>query len=170
MKAVRIHTYGGPDVLKYEDAPCPRPGEGELLVRIHAAGVNPVDWKVREGYLKDFLKHRLPMIPGWDFSGVVEACGPDTGRLHKGDEVYSRPDLGRDGTYAQYIVVRESEVALKPRSLDHVHAAAIPLAALTAWQMFDKAGLIAGRGCWCMRPPAASARSPCSWPSGKGHT
>jgi NADPH:quinone reductase-like Zn-dependent oxidoreductase len=142
MKAVRIHAYGGPEVLKYEDAPTPKPGQGEILVKVYAAGVNPVDWKVREGYRKDSLHHRLPLVPGWDFSGVVEAAGPGTGRLREGDEVYSRPDLMRDGAYAQYIVVREVEVAIKPKSVDHIKAAAIPLAALTAWQsLFDAAGL-----------------------------
>jgi NADPH:quinone reductase-like Zn-dependent oxidoreductase len=146
MKAVRIHTYGGPEVLKYEEAPRPKPGAGELLIRVHAAGVNPVDWKIREGYFKQRLNYSLPLILGWDLSGVVEATVPGIVRLKAGDEVYSRPDIARDGAYAEYIVVRESEVALKPRSIDHLHAAAIPLAALTAWQsLFDAAGLGAGQ-------------------------
>jgi NADPH:quinone reductase-like Zn-dependent oxidoreductase len=142
MKAIRIHTYGGPEVLKYEDIPRPRPRRGEVLIRVNAAGVNPVDWKVREGYLKDLQQRSLPLIPGWDLSGVVEKAGPGATRFQKGAEVFSRPDIGRDGAYAEYIVVRESEVALKPKSIDHVHAAAVPLAALTAWQaLFDTAEL-----------------------------
>jgi len=146
MKAVRIHAYGGPEVLRYEDAPRPQPGSGEALIRVHAAGVNPVDWKVREGYLKGMLQYSLPMIPGWDVSGVVESTGTGVTRLKVGDEVYSRPDIARDGAYAEYIAVRESEVAAKPRSIDHVHAAAIPLAALTAWQaLFDAGNLRAGQ-------------------------
>jgi NADPH:quinone reductase-like Zn-dependent oxidoreductase len=146
MKAVRIHTYGGPEVLKYEEAPCPKPGPSELLIRVHAAGVNPVDWKIREGYFKQRLNHSLPLILGWDLSGVIETTGPDSVRLKAGDEVYSRPDFSRDGAYAEYIVVRETEVALKPKSIDHIYAAAIPLAALTAWQsLFDAAGLSAGQ-------------------------
>ena len=146
MKAVRIHEYGGPEVLRFEEVPRPQPAAGELLIRVHAAGVNPVDWKVREGYLKDLLPYSLPFIPGWDVSGTIEATGSGVTRFQKGDEVYSRPDIARDGAYATYIVVRESEVALKPRSVDHVHAAAIPLAALTAWQaLFDAAGLSAGQ-------------------------
>lgn len=146
MKAVRIHSYGGPEVLVYEDAPRPQPETNDVLVRVHAAGVNPVDWKVREGYGKDRLGHRLPLILGWDLSGVVEAVGPGTDRLKVGDEVYSRPDISRDGAYAEYIVVRESLAALKPKSIDHVHAAAIPLAAMTAWQaLFDAAGLSRGQ-------------------------
>jgi NADPH:quinone reductase-like Zn-dependent oxidoreductase len=146
MQAMRIHTYGGPEVLKYEDAPLPKPGSGEVLVRVHAAGVNPVDWKIREGYFKGTMNHPLPLILGWDLSGVVEATGSGVEGLKKDDEVYSRPDIARDGAYAEYIVVQETEVALKPKSIDHVHAAAIPLAALTAWQsLFDSAGLSAGQ-------------------------
>ena len=146
MKAVRIHNYGGPEVLKFEDAPAPQPGPGEVLVRIHAAAVNPVDWKVRAGRLKERIQYPLPLIPGWDFSGVVEATGPGVTRLKKGDEVYARPDIARNGAYAEYIVAKESEVAFKPKSVDHVQAAAIPLAALTAWQaLFDTAGLKAGQ-------------------------
>ena len=146
MQAVRIHTYGSPEVLKYEEAPLPKPGPGEALVRVHAAGVNPVDWKIREGYFKGRLKHSLPLILGWDLSGVVEATGSGVEGLKKDDEVYSRPDTARDGAYAEYIAVRETEVALKPKSIGHIHAAAIPLAALTAWQsLFDSAGLRAGQ-------------------------
>src|SRR3984893_15921025 len=146
MKAVRIHTYGGPEVLRYEDAPRPVPAAGEVLIKIHAAAVNRVDWKVRAGHLKDMLKYQLPLIPGWDAAGVIEDIGAGVARLKRGDQVYTRPDISRAGTYAEYITVREPEVALKPKSLDHVHAAAIPLAALTAWQaLFDAGGLSAGQ-------------------------
>jgi NADPH:quinone reductase-like Zn-dependent oxidoreductase len=146
MKAVRIHEYGGPEVLRYEEAPRPEAGPGEVLIRVHAAGVNPVDWKVRAGFAKDRLKYKMPFIPGWDLSGVVEAVGSGVSRLKGGDEVYSRPDIARDGSYAEYTVVKESEVALKPKSINHVHAAAVPLAALTAWQaLFEAAQLLAGQ-------------------------
>src|SRR5208283_2375249 len=146
MKAVRIHSYGGPEVLKFEDAPRPQPAAGELLIRVHAVAVNPVDWKIREGHLKDRLRYPFPFIPGWDLSGMVEATGPGVTRFRKGDGVFTRPDISRDGAYAEFIVVRESEVAPKPNSIDHLHAAAIPLAALTAWQgLFDVAGLSAGQ-------------------------
>jgi NADPH:quinone reductase-like Zn-dependent oxidoreductase len=145
MKAVRIHQYGGPEVLKYEDAPKPQAGTGELLIRVHATSVNPVDWKIRAGYLQQMLAYKLPMIPGWDVSGVVEAAGTGT-RFRPGDEVYSRPDMSRDGTYAEYVVVKESEVALKPKSIDHTTAGAIPLAALTAWQaLYDAAKISTGQ-------------------------
>ncbi len=139
MKAVRIHQYGGPEVLKYEDAPRPQPREGDVLVRVHAAGVNPVDWKARQGHLQKMISYPLPMIPGWDLSGTVESLGPAASGLAVGDEVYGRPDIARDGAYAEYIVVRAGELAKKPRSIDHVHAAAVPLAALTAWQALFEA-------------------------------
>lgn len=146
MKAVRMHRYGGPEVLVYEDVPRPQAGQGEVLVRVHAAAINPVDWKIREGYGKDRIGHKLPLIPGWDVSGVVEDVGPGVTRLKAGDEVYSRPDVSRDGAYAEYIVIDEPLVALKPKSIDHVHAAGIPLAGMTAWQsLLETAQLAAGQ-------------------------
>src|ERR1700757_2215884 len=146
MKAIRIHNYGGPEVLKYENAPRPIPQASELLIRVHAAGVNPIDWKVREGHMKDFWPHKFPLILGWDLSGVVEELGRGVSRFKISDEVYSLPDPTRDGAYADYIVVCESELALKPNSLHHIRAAAVPLAALTAWQsLFDTAQLQPGQ-------------------------
>ena len=146
MKAIRIHEYGGPEALQYEDAPRPKPQSGEVLIRVHAAGVNPIDWKVREGHMKDFWPHKFPLILGWDVSGTVEEVGPGVSRFKIGDEVYSVPDPTRNGAYADYIVVRESEIALKPNSLHHIRAAVVPLAALTAWQaLFDTAQLQPGQ-------------------------
>jgi NADPH:quinone reductase-like Zn-dependent oxidoreductase len=146
MKAVRIHKYGGPEVLRCEDAPRSQPQAGEVVVRVHAAGVNPIDWKVREGYMKDFWPHKFPLILGWDVSGTVEEVGPGVSRFKIGDKVYSLADPTRNGAYADYIVVRESELALKPNSLHHIRAAAVPLAALTAWQsLFDTAQLQPGQ-------------------------
>ena len=146
MKSVCIYRYGGPEVLVYEDAPRPHPDAGEVLVRVHAAGINPVDWKIREGHLKEMLHHTFPLVLGWDVSGVVEALGIGITRLKVGDEVFSRPDIARDGAYAEFIVIKESELALKPKSTDHIHAAALPLAGLTAWQtLFDAGGLSAGQ-------------------------
>ncbi len=145
MKAVCIYSYGGPEVLVYEDAPFPHPGPGEVLIRVHAAGINPVDWKIREGQLKGMLHPTFPLVLGWDVSGVVEALGSGLTRLKIGDEVFSRPDISRDGAYAEFIVVKEAEVALKPKSIDHLHAAALPLAGLTGWQtLFDAGGLSEG--------------------------
>jgi NADPH:quinone reductase-like Zn-dependent oxidoreductase len=143
MMAVRMHRYGGPEVLVHEGVPRPEPGPDELLVRVVAAAVNPVDWKIREGYLREMLPHRLPLIPGWDVSGVVEAAGGGVTRFRAGDEVFSRPDLLRDGAYAEYVVIRESEVASKPGSVDHVHAAAIPLTGITAWKALFEAAEVA---------------------------
>jgi NADPH:quinone reductase-like Zn-dependent oxidoreductase len=146
MKAVCIYSYGGPEVLVYEDAPRPHPAKGEVLVRVHAAGINPVDWKIREGHLKEMLHHTLPLVLGWDFSGVVETLGAGVSRFKVGDEVFSRPDISRDGADAEFIVIKESELALKPKSVDHLHAAAMPLAGLTAWQtLFDAARLSPGQ-------------------------
>lgn len=146
MRAVRIHGYGGPEVLVYEEAARPRPARGELLVKVEAAGVNPVDWKIREGYLRQMLSHSLPLIMGWDVSGIVAATGPEVTRFKVGDEVFSRPDLRRDGSYAEYIVINETEVASKPKTVDHLHAAAIPLAGITAWQsLIGTARLEAGQ-------------------------
>jgi NADPH:quinone reductase-like Zn-dependent oxidoreductase len=146
MKAVRIHKYGGPEVLTYEDAPRPQPAPGEVLIRVHAASVNPVDRAIRDGYFKERIPYKLPFVPGWDVAGVVEAVGSGVSRLKPGDEVYGRTDLSREGSYAEYMVARESEIALKPKSIDFVTAAAIPLAALTAWQaLFDNGQLAAGQ-------------------------
>ena len=146
MKTVCIYGYGGPEVLTYENAPRPYPVDKEVLVRVHAAGINPVDWKIREGHLKEMLHHTLPLVLGWDVSGVVESLGSAVTRFKVGDEVFSRPDISRDGAYAEFIVIKESEVALKPHSIDHIHAAALPLAGLTAWQsLFDAGGLAAGQ-------------------------
>ena len=146
MKAVCIYSHGGPEVLRYQDSPRPRPQAGEVLVRVHAAGVNPVDWKIREGKLHDLLGHTFPLVLGWDVSGVVESLGHGTTRLRVGDAVFSKPDIARDGAYAEFIVIKETEIALKPATIDHVHAAALPLAGLTAWQaLFETAGLVAGQ-------------------------
>jgi NADPH:quinone reductase-like Zn-dependent oxidoreductase len=146
MKAVRFHEYGASDVLKYEDAPKPEAGAGEVLVRVHATSVNPIDWKIRAGHLRGFREYPLPFIVGWDVSGVVESVGPDVTQWKAGDEVFGRPDPARNGAYAEYIAVREGEIARKPARLDHVHAAALPLAGLTAWQaLFDVGELKAGQ-------------------------
>jgi len=146
VKAVRIHRYGGAEVLSYEDAPMPEHGPEELLVRVHAASVNPIDWKIREGHYRMLMRFELPTVLGWDVSGVVEKVGAQVAGFRPGDEVFARPDIKRGGTYAEYVAIRASEAARKPKSIDHVHAAAVPLAGLTAWQgLFDKADLKAGQ-------------------------
>src|SRR6201987_6034547 len=148
MKAIRIHGYGGPEVLQYEDVAVPTPVAGELLIKVHAASVNPLDWKTRAGYLKGLFPHTLPFILGWDVSGVVEAVGSGVTKFKKGDEVYARPDVTAhgNGAYAEYVVAKETETALKPKSVDHVHATTIPVGAVTAWRaLFDAAGLKEGQ-------------------------
>jgi NADPH:quinone reductase-like Zn-dependent oxidoreductase len=146
MKAVRIHAYGGPELLHYETIPRPVLNPDDLLIRVRAAAVNPVDWKIREGYLRGFLNHHLPLILGWDVSGEVVKIGPEATGFKIGDEVYARPDIERDGSYAEYIAVKASDAAHKPATLDHDHAAAVPLAALMAWQaLVDAAQLQAGQ-------------------------
>src|SRR5260221_5797101 len=146
MKAVRIHRYGGSEVLSYEDAPMPEHRPEELLVRVHAAGVNPIDWKIREGHYRMLVRFGLPTVLGWDVSGVVEKAGAQVSAFRPGDEVFARPDIKRGGTYAEYVAIRASDAARKPKSIDHVHAAAVPLAGLTAWQgLFDKADLKEGQ-------------------------
>ena len=146
MKAVRIHAYGGPEMLHYEDAPRPWLKPDDILIQVAGAAINPVDWKIREGYLQGFLNHRLPLILGWDVAGTVVEIGPEATGFKVGDEVYARPDIERNGSYAEFIAVKASEAALKPATLDFVHAAAVPLAALTAWQsLVEAAQLRAGQ-------------------------
>lgn len=147
MKAVRIHAYGGPEVLHHEEnIPLPTLEPEDILIRVRAAAVNPVDWKIREGYLQGALRHTLPLILGWDVSGEVVEVDPAVTEFKVRDEVYARPDIERDGGYAEYIAVKASDAAHKPTRLDHLHAAAVPLAALTAWQsLVDAAQLQAGQ-------------------------
>ena len=146
MNAIRIHNYGGPEVLLYEQAPRPRLKKGEVLIRVHAAGVNPLDRKVRAGELKEIIQHKLPLILGWDVSGVVEKVGVGVSRFKRGDEVFAMADPMANGAYAEYIVVNESLIAPKPKSLHHVYAAAVPLAALAAWNaLIETAKLRSGQ-------------------------
>ena len=148
MKAICIHGYGGPEVLQLEDIPRPSPGPGELLVKVYAASVNPVDWNVRQGHMQQFLPLKLPAVLGWDLSGKVEAVGTGVGKFKMGDEVYAGLPLApdRNGSYAEYTITTEAETAAKPRTLDHVHAATIGVAGLTAWRaLFETAQLAAGQ-------------------------
>ena len=146
MKAIRIHARGGPDHLVYEDVPQPHPGSGEVLVRVTATAVIANELRWNETYeTKDGSKRVLP-IPGRDLSGVVVELGPGVTTLSEGAEVYAMLNYGRDGAEADYTIARPFELAPKPRTLDHVQAAAVPLSALTAWQgLFEQAGLVAGQ-------------------------
>ena len=140
--AVRLHEHGDVDVLRYEAVDCGEPGRGELRVRVLAAGVNPIDAAIRQGFLKRPVP--LPAIPGGDVSGLVDAVGTGVTGFSVGDPVYGV--IGRTGAYAEYVIAPAAVFAPKPQTLDHVHAAAVPLAALTAWQMiFELAQLRAGQ-------------------------
>jgi len=142
MKAVRIHSFGGPEVLRYEEVPRSEPGPSEVLVRVRAAGVNPVDWKIREGLLG---QSPLPQVLGSDISGEVEALGPGVTEFRAGEPVFGIV-ADNSGAYAEYAVAPVSSLAERPPGLDDIHAAALPVASLTAWQaLFDTANLQSGQ-------------------------
>jgi len=147
MKAVVINEFGGTDVLKISEIPIPEPQEGEVLVKIKAIGINPVDVKIRQGFLQSRAIHQLPIILGWDFSGVVEKNGFGARRFKQGDEVFSycRRPIIKNGTYAEYIAVPECYITNKPKNISFEEAASIPLVSLTAYQsIFSSAKLKEG--------------------------
>lgn len=147
MKAVRIHQFGGPEVMNIEEVERPVPAPDEILVRVYASGVNPVDWVIRNGAndkLRPFLS--LPMTLGWDAAGVVEETGSDVTIFTKGDAVYGVPNFPGDGSYAEYCAAKATQFALKPKRIGFNEAAGVPLAALTAWTgMFAHGKLQAGQ-------------------------
>jgi NADPH:quinone reductase-like Zn-dependent oxidoreductase len=146
MKAIVVHEYGGPEVLKYEDVPRPEPEDDELLVRVIAAGVNPVDRVARSEKGAEFFHIKLPAIPGYDVAGVVEKTGAKMTKFKTGDPIYAYIALDKAGGYAEYALVTEREATLKPKSLAYIEAAAVPLVAETAWQaLVDTAKLSAGQ-------------------------
>lgn len=145
MKAVCIHSFGGPDVLKLENVDIPQPKEDEVLIKVHAASVNPVDYKIRSGRYPPVNEQQLPKVLGRDVSGTVERCGRAVRDLKEGEAVYAMLDSGSGG-YAEYVVIKASLCSRKPERLDYSEAAAIPLAGLTAWQgLFDEGNLTAGQ-------------------------
>lgn len=148
MKAAIYEEFGGADKIKVTTVNVPEVKEGEVLVRIKAAGVNPVDAAVREGYLKDFLPYTFPVIPGWDMAGVIEERGFSARRFNVGDEVYAyaRRPMVQHGTFAEYIVIPESYLSKKPQNISFEEAAGIPLVGLTAYQsLFDAGNLQEGQ-------------------------
>ncbi len=148
MKAVQIHAFGDVDVLTYEDVERPEPQAGEVLVRVRAAGINPVDWVSREFPVPITTGAKdLPYILGWDISGEVVALGEGVTQFAIGDEVYGMPRFPQEAkAYSEYVTAPVSDLALKPEHLTHQQAAGVPLAALTAWQaLFDVAHLQAGQ-------------------------
>ena len=144
MKAIPIHGRGGPDHLVYEDAPKPHPGPGEVLVHVYATSVIATELTWTPTYQDKAGRERTLPIPGHDLSGVVEEVGSGVINITTGTEVYALIAFDRDGAEAEYTITLSSELAPKPRTLDHSQAAAVPLAALTAWQaLFDHANLVA---------------------------
>ncbi|WP_433246958.1 NADP-dependent oxidoreductase [Streptosporangium sp. CA-135522] len=146
MRAVRLHAFGGPEVLVHEEVPRPEPGPGEVLIRVHAAGLNPPDWYARTGFanIPESVRPRLtlPFTPGSDISGIVAAVGPEVTELAEGDAVFGLvrfPGLDNGGKgYAEYTTSPVSHLARKPTGIDHVQAAGVPMAGLTAYQyLFD---------------------------------
>ncbi|WP_062232958.1 NADP-dependent oxidoreductase [Fictibacillus sp. FJAT-27399] len=134
MKAVVINEYGGRDQLVEKKVNDPKPGPKDILIEIHATSINPVDWKIREGYLRDNLSFTFPIILGWDAAGVVKETGSSVTKFKPGDEIFTRPATERDGTYAELLAADEELVAFKPKNLTYEEAASIPLVGLTAWQ------------------------------------
>jgi len=145
MQAIRLHAFGGPEVLRPEQVAFPEAQDDEVVVRVLAASVNPVDYKTRSGQYPAVKQDQLPVVLGRDICGVVENCGTRAHTLRKGDPIYAM--LGRDrGGYAEYVVVKATEGPAPPHNLDPVAAAAVPLAGLTAWQgLFDHGGLQPGQ-------------------------
>lgn len=147
MKAIRLHEFGGPEVLQYEEAPIPVLKPGEVLIRVHAVGINPPDWYLREGY-KDLPPEWRPPVPfpvilGSDVAGVVVAAATDVQGFSVSDEVYGMvrfPSFGESAAYAEYVAAPASDLAIKPAGIDHVHAAGAPMASLTAWQFLIELG------------------------------
>lgn len=136
MRAITLDQFGGSDVLKVTELPTPAPGPGEVRIRVAASGVNPVDWKIREGYLKTAFPYAFPLILGWECAGTIDALGEGASRFKRGDAVYAytRMPTVQHGTYAEHIVLPESYVAAKPERLLMHEAAGVPLAGLTAYQ------------------------------------
>src|SRR5216110_175620 len=146
MKAAVLQQYGGPEVLKLQEVSQPEPKDDEVLVRVIAAGVNPVDTYVRQGRLSERSLDKQPMIIGYDIAGVVEKTGVRVTKFKAGDAVYAYLPIMRGGGYAEFAIAKEGEMSLKPKKIDFEKAAAVPLAATTAWQaLIDTAKLEKGQ-------------------------
>ena len=140
MKAMRIHNYGDNSVLKLDQIEKKFPGANEILIKIASSSINPLDWKVKEGHLKEMLKLELPQTLGWDLAGTVEAIGQDVTDFKVGDKVYGMPEISNDspGTFSEYSTVKTSEMSIMPEKANLNSAGAYPLATLTAWQCLNE--------------------------------
>ena len=157
MKAFILDRYGSNDGVRAGEMPDPELRDDDVLVQIHAAGVNPVDPKIRDGEFKLILPYRLPLILGNEVAGVVVRVGPKVRRFKLGDEVYARPDKDRIGAFAEFISINEDDVANKPKKLTMEEAASIPLVGLTAWQaLIERANLKRGK-------KSSSTPAPVAW-------
>ncbi len=142
-QVIRVYKYGGPEELKLEQRPRPEPQAGEVLLHVYAAGVNPIDWKIRQGLMQNFAPVTFPYVPGVEVAGVVEGVGPGVTALKVGQAVFGP---STKGAYAEYITESAEALALKPESLSFVEAATVPVGASTAWRtLFDDGGLMAGQ-------------------------
>ena len=133
MKAVRLHEFGGPEVLRVEDVPRPDVGPHDVLIRVIAASFNPIDAKVRDGSMKQAIARPLPIVLGWDAAGIVEEVGADVTGFARGDAVFTYPEFRRGGTYAEFVAVDHTQVAKKPQTVSFADAAALPMTAQAAW-------------------------------------
>lgn len=148
MRAMIMEKTGGPEVLRLAEVPTPEPGPGQVLIRVACAGVNPADWKDREGMLAMYVAYRFPYILGFDAAGVVERVGPGVEHPRPGDRVFTPGNHGQGawGSYAEFMVADADRTAIIPPSMSFAAAASIPVAALTGWQaLFDRGGLQAGQ-------------------------
>jgi NADPH:quinone reductase-like Zn-dependent oxidoreductase len=143
MRAIQIHSYGGPEQLKLEEKPRPVPSSGGVLVRVYAAGVNPIDWKIRQGLMKNFQPVTFPFTPGVELAGVIAEIGPGVRAFEIGQAVLGQVAAG---AYAEYVPVSVEALALKPETLSFIEAAAFPVGATTAWRtLFDNGSLTSGQ-------------------------
>src|SRR5579862_2498600 len=146
MKAIRIHGHGDSSMLLYEEAPVPAILPDEVLVKVHSAGVNPVDWKIRAGFGSYRGAYSFPLIPGWDLAGSIVSAGTMVKTFKPGDIVFARPEPIGNGAYAEFAAVRGFEVAYAPSKISQEEAAGIPLASQTAWMaIFEKGNLQQGQ-------------------------
>jgi NADPH:quinone reductase-like Zn-dependent oxidoreductase len=134
MKAIVIDQYGGKEELKEREVEAPTINDNQVLVEVHATSINPIDWKLRAGYLKEMLPFEFPIILGWDVAGIIVETGRNVTDFKVGDRVFSRPATTRKGTYAEFVSVDSNLLALMPEEMSFEEAASIPLAGLTAWQ------------------------------------